>query len=83
MLTTEQKATYENMRQTALADLDAIDREIATELTRTKQRLLELQADKATVRHIVESVSMRLGVPSPQIRDLNLVSIRQQLGEAS
>ena len=64
MLTTDQKTNYENIRRTALAELEALDREIATELTRVKKRLLDLQEDKKAVKQILDGASARLGLGS-------------------
>ena len=64
MLTIEQKTDYENMRKTALAELEALEREIATELTRIKKRLLDLQEDKKAVKQILDGASARLGLGS-------------------
>ena len=64
MLTIDQKTNYENIRKTALAELEALDREIATELTKIKKRLLELQEDKKAVKQIVDGASARLGYGS-------------------
>jgi hypothetical protein len=76
VLTADQKAQYESMRQTALADLEAIDDAIASELTRVKKRLLELQEDKKAVRQILDGVSARLGMPPlPPLKDLNLTDL--------
>jgi hypothetical protein len=62
VLTNEQRINYENIRRTALAELEALDREIAAELTRIKKRLLELQEDKKAVKQIVDGASARLGL---------------------
>src|ERR1044072_4050545 len=76
MLSSDQKKQYEAMRYTALADLEAIDEEITSELARVKKRLLELQNDKKAVKQILDGVSARLGMPPlPPITDLNLTDI--------
>jgi hypothetical protein len=76
MLSADQKKQYEAMRYTALADLEAIDNEITSELARVKKRLLELQDDKKAVKQILDGVSARLGMPPlPPLRDLNLTDI--------
>ena len=62
MLSPDQKVTYEKIRQTALRDLEALDREIASELARVKARLLELQNNKKAVVQILDGASARLGV---------------------
>ena len=64
MLTNEQKTNYENIRNTALAELEALDREIAAELTKVRKRLLDLQEDKKSVKQILDGASARLGLGS-------------------
>ena len=64
MLTIEQKTNYENIRKTALAELEVLDREIATELNKIKKRLLDLQEDKKAVKQIFDGASARLGYGS-------------------
>ena len=64
VLTTEQKTNYENIRRTALAELEALDREIAAELTTVRKRLLDLQEDKKSVKQILDGASARLGLGS-------------------
>ena len=64
MLTIEQKTNYENIRKTALAELEALDREIASELNKIKKRLLDLQEDKKAVKQILDGASARLGYGS-------------------
>jgi hypothetical protein len=79
----ERKIEYERMRQTALADLEAVDEEIASELARVKKRLLELQEDKKALKQILDGVSARLGLPPlPPLKDLNLADVAR-LGTAS
>jgi hypothetical protein len=76
MLSADQRKQYEAMRTTALADLEAIDNEITSELARVKKRLLELQEDKKAVKQILDGASARLGMPPlPPIKDLNLADI--------
>lgn len=76
MLNANQKIEYERMRQTALADLEAVDEEIASELARIKKRLLELQEDKKALKQILDGVSARLGMPPlPPLKDLNLADL--------
>jgi hypothetical protein len=76
VLNAEQKSQYERMRQTALADLEAVDEEIASELARVKKRLLELQEDKKALKQILDGVSARLGMPPmPPLKDLNLTDL--------
>jgi hypothetical protein len=83
MLSADQKKQYEAMRYTALADLEAIDDEMKSELARVKKRLLELQEDKKAVKQILDGVSARLGMPPlPPLTDLNLTEVAR-LGGAT
>ena len=76
MLSGDHKQQYEAMRYTALADLEAIDNEMASEVARVKKRLLELQDEKKAVRQILDGVSARLGTPPlPPLKDLDLTDI--------
>jgi TonB family protein len=83
VLTQEQRTQYEQMRQTALSELEAIDREIASELVRVKKHLLELQEDKRAIKQILDGASARLGLPpSPPVKDIKLSEL-SRLGELS
>lgn len=62
MLSQDQRLKYEQMRQTAMNDLEVIDREIEAELAKVKTRLLELQEDKKAVKQVLEGASARLGM---------------------
>jgi hypothetical protein len=78
VLTAEQKAHYESVRQIAQDEMDACDREIATELNRIKKRLLELQEDKKAVKLVFDGASARLGLElSPPLREINLADFKK------
>ena len=78
MLTPEQKAHYESVRQIAQDEMDACDREIATELGRIKKRLLELQEDKKAIKQVLDGASARLGLElSPPLREINLSDFKK------
>lgn len=78
MLSLEQKAKYEQIRQTAIAELEHIDREIEAELAAVKKRLLELQEDKKSVKQILDGASTRLGMSSAVVvKDLNLTDLNR------
>ena len=80
MLSTDQRTRYEQIRQTALADLETIDREIEAELGRVKKRLLELQEDKKAVKQIVDGASARLGTPTTgPLKELNIAELSRQV----
>lgn len=78
MLTQDQKAKYEQIRQTALSELQSLDRDIETELANVKKRLLELQEAKKSVKLILDGASARLGTSSVAIKDLNLTELSRQ-----
>lgn len=79
MLNLEQKARYEQIRQTALSELQVLDREIEAELANVKKRLLELQDAKKSVVQILEGASARLGTSSGVVvKDLNLSELSRQ-----
>ena len=72
------------MRELALGDLEAIDREIASELGKIKKRLLELQEDKKAVKQILDGASARLGLPpSPPLKDVRLADLSRLSEPAS
>jgi hypothetical protein len=76
-LTADQKITYERMRQTALSELEALDQDIAAELSRTKKRLLELQDAKKALKQIFDGASARLGLnASAPLKELNLSDLK-------
>ena len=78
MLTAEQKAHYESVRQIAQEEMDACDHETALELGRIKKRLLELQEDKKAVKQVFDGASARLGLDlSPPLREINLTDLRK------
>ena len=80
MLTAEQKAHYESVRQIAQEEMEAFDREIATELNRIKKRLLELQEDKKAAKLVFDGASARLGLElSPPLRDINLSDFKKSV----
>ena len=81
MLSPEQKKQYESIRHTAVADLESIDGEIASELAQVKKRLLELQEEKKAVKQILDGASARLGMPAvPPLKDLNLGDLSRLAG---
>jgi len=78
VLTAEQKAHYESVRQIAQEEMDACDHETALELGRIKKRLLELQEDKKAVKQVFDGASARLGLDlSPPLREINLTDLRK------
>lgn len=83
MLTQEQKARYEQIRQTAISELQDLDRQVESELAAVKKRLLELQEGKKAVKQILDGASARLGTSSGvTIKDLNLTELTRQAEQA-
>ena len=73
MLTVDQKSKYESIRDTALSELQALDREMESELASVKKRLLELQESKKSVKQILDGASARLGTTAGvTLKELNL-----------
>jgi hypothetical protein len=73
VLNQDQRTKYEQIRQTALTELELIDREIESELAKVKRRLLELQEDKKAVKQILDGACARLGTTSAVVtKDINL-----------
>ena len=73
MLTVDQKSKYESIRDTALSELLALDREMEAELANVKKRLLELQESKKSVKQILDGASARLGTTvGVTLKELNL-----------
>ena len=76
MMTEQQKQKFELARQMAKDELEQIDREINVELTRVKERLLELQRAKKAVKQIYDGACARIGVKSViEMRDFNLADL--------
>jgi hypothetical protein len=79
MLSKEQQAKYEQIRQTAVTEIEALDRDIEAELAKVKTRLLELQEAKKAVKQILDGASSRLGTTTPQpFKELNLSELTRQ-----
>ena len=72
MLSPEQKAQYESIRQTALVDLESIEEDIAAELAKVKKRLLELQEEKKAVKQVLDGAAAGLGCPRRRRRGTSL-----------
>jgi hypothetical protein len=79
VLTQDQRAKYEQIRQTAIGELQEIDREIESELAAVKKRLLDLQDAKKAVNQIIDGASARLGTSAGiTVKDLNLSDLTRQ-----
>jgi hypothetical protein len=79
MLTEQQKQKYEMARQIAKEELEQLDREINTELARVKERLLELQQAKKSVKQIYDGACARMGIKSVvEMKDFSLADLVRQ-----
>lgn len=79
MLTEQQKQKFEMARQLAKEELEQLDKEINTELSRVKERLLELQQAKKAVKQIYDGACARMGVKSViEMKDVNLTDFVKQ-----
>jgi hypothetical protein len=78
VLSEEQKIRYEQTRQMAKSELDQIDKEIETELTKVKEKLLELQQAKKAIKQIYDGACARLGIKSSvEMKDINLAELNR------
>jgi hypothetical protein len=76
MLTEQQKQKFEQTRQMAKEELEALDKEISAELTKVKDRLLELQQAKKAVKQIYDGACARMGIKSNlEVTDFNLTDL--------
>lgn len=76
MLSEDQKKKFEQTRQMAKEELEALDKEISMELAKVKDRLLELQQAKKAVKQIYDGACARMGVKSVlEVSDLNLTDL--------
>jgi ribosomal protein L11 len=76
MLTAEQKNKFELTRQMAKEELESLDKEIALELAKVKDKLLELQLAKKAVKQIYDGACARMGIKSVlEVTDLNLTDL--------
>jgi hypothetical protein len=79
MLTEQQKQKFEMARQLAKDELEQLDKEINAELSRVKERLLELQQAKRAVKQIYDGACARMGVKSViEMKDVNLTDFVKQ-----
>jgi hypothetical protein len=80
VLSTDQKSKYEQIRQTALAELETLDRDIESALGAVKKRLLELQEAKKAVKQILDGASSRLGTTSPPpFKEISLSELNREV----
>ena len=80
VLSTDQKNRYEQIRQTALAELETLDRDIESTLGAVKMRLLELQEAKKAVKQILDGASARLGTPSTTaVKEISLSELNREV----
>ncbi len=79
MLTEQQKSRYDMMRQVAKEELEQLDREIAAELARAKEKLLELQQAKKAVKQIHDGACARMGIRSAiEMKEVSFSDLEKQ-----
>lgn len=79
MLTEQQKQKFELTRQMAKEELEQLDKEIAAELAKVKDKLLELQQAKKAVKQIYDGACARMGVKSVlEVTEVNLTDLVRQ-----
>jgi hypothetical protein len=79
MVTQDQRHRYESARQMAKEELDRLDKELAEEIFRAKQRIEELQQAKKAVKQIYDGACALLGIKSViEIKDYALPEIERQ-----
>jgi hypothetical protein len=79
MLTEQQKQKFEMARQLAKEELEQLDKEINAELSRVKERLLELQQAKKAVKQMYDGACARMGIKSViEMKDVNLTDFVKQ-----
>ena len=73
MLSESQKQKLEETRKMAKEELEQLDKEIANELAKVKERLIELPQAKKAMKQIYDGACSRMGVQSTlEVTDLNL-----------
>jgi hypothetical protein len=79
MLTEQQRQKFEMARQLAKEELEQLDKEINAELSRVKERLLELQQAKKAVKQMYDGACARMGIKSViEMKDVNLTDFVKQ-----
>ena len=80
MLTDEQKRRYEETLVLAQEELDQLDKELAAEITRSKERIRELQEAKRAVKQIYDGACARLGLKSDiEIKTIEVAEIEKHV----
>jgi hypothetical protein len=83
MLTEQQRQRYESTAQMAKEELELLDREIMAELTRSKERLQELQQAKRAVKQIYDGACARMGIKGVlELKDVNLSELEKEAKQA-
>jgi hypothetical protein len=78
MLNDDQKRRYEETLELARQELDQLDRELAAEIARAKERLQELQEAKKAVKLIYDGACARLGEKSDlKMRNFDLADLER------
>lgn len=78
MLTEEQKRRYEEALLLAQEELDQLDKELAAEIARSKERIRELQEAKRAVKQIYDGAAARLGIKNVfEMKAIEVVEIEK------
>ena len=76
MLNESQKQKLEATRKMAEEELAQIDKEIASVLSKVKEKLIELQQAKKAMKQIYDGACTRMGIKSTlEVTDINLNDI--------
>jgi hypothetical protein len=79
MLSDDQKRKYEATRQMANEELDRLDKNLAEEVVRARQRIEELQQSKKAVKQIYDGACAMLGIKSVvEMKDYGLGDLEKQ-----
>ena len=80
MLTEQQRQRYESTAQMAKEELELLDREIMAELTRSKERLQDLQQAKRAVKQIYDGACIRMGIKSViEMKEVSLADLDKEV----
>ncbi|MGA2260782.1 MAG: hypothetical protein ABSH28_05030 [Acidobacteriota bacterium] len=78
MLTEERKRRYEEVLALAQEELDQLDKELAAEIARSKERIRDLQEAKRSVKQIYDGAAARLGIKNDfEMRAIEVVEIEK------
>jgi ribosomal protein L11 len=76
MLTEQQRQKLDSTRQMAKEEIEQLDKEIAAELAKVKERLIQLQQAKKAMKQIYDGACARMGVkPTLEMAELNITDL--------